>query len=72
MSLSITTITEEARSYQDKLNTELWNGLDKIVCQDKIREKSENIGQLVYRVHNVLKNRARRRRRKAHYFSEHA
>jgi hypothetical protein len=66
------TITDEARSYQDKVNTELWNGLDNIVCQDKIREKSENIGELVYRVHNVLKNRARRRRRKAHYFSEHA
>jgi hypothetical protein len=64
-------ITDKER-YDSKINTELWNGLDNIICQDKIREKSENIGQLVYRVHNVLKNRARRRRRKAHYFSEHA
>jgi hypothetical protein len=69
--LSVLTITDKER-YDSKINTELWNGLDNIICQDKIREKSENIGQLVYRVHNVLKNRARRRRRKAHYFSEHA
>ena len=64
-------ITDEER-YRFKLNMELWNGLDNTICQDKIREKSEQIGELVYRVHNVLKNRARRRRRKAHYFSDHA
>ena len=64
-------ITDQER-YNFKLNNELWNGLETLICKDKIREKGEHIGKVVYRVDNVLKNRARRRRRKAHYFSDHA
>ena len=64
-------ITDE-ELYKFKLNTELYNGLEKTICQDKIRDKSQQIGKLVYKVHNVLKNRARRRRKKSGYFSDHA
>jgi len=71
MSLLQPEITD-AEHYAFKINSELWKGLENTICQDKIRDKSEKVGQVVYVVHNVLKNRARRRRKKAHYFSEHA
>jgi hypothetical protein len=67
MSVVLTLTDEEL--YRFKLNNELWNGLDNIICKDKIREKSQEIGKVVYKVHGVLKNRSRRRRKKSFHFS---